>query len=150
MTAKSEKPEIMVLRRGDQLHPLTAFDGETIRQFPAGKPLRIDPKMPRRSSPQNRLYWSLLRLVCDNLDSPVTPQALHTWLKVKMGVTETIPLRNGEVAVVPGSTAFDSLEHSEFTAYFTAVKALIVEHIIPGANSEAFEREAMAMLKEAA
>lgn len=146
----SEKPPIMMVRRGDQLHPLSAFDGESLRAYPAGKPLKVEPRMPRRSSPQNRLYWSLLRLVCENLDSPVTPKALHVWLKQKLGVVEAVPLRNGRVEMVPSSTAFDAMDHGEFTAYFAAAKALIADQIIPGLNSEALEREARAMLGEAA
>ena len=57
---------------------------------------------------------------------------------------------NGTVVHVPRSVAFDKMEHAEFTAYFDKVKALIVEHLIPGLNSAALEREARAMLGEAA
>lgn len=146
----TDKAPIMMVRRGDQLHPLTAFDGESLRAYPAGKPLKVEPRMPRRSSPQNRLYWSLLRLVCENLDQPTTPKALHVWLKLKLGVVEAVPLRSGKIDYVPSSTAFDAMDHGEFTAYFSAAKALITDQIIPGINSEALEREARAMLSEAA
>lgn len=146
----SERPPIMMVRRGDQLHPLSPFDGESLRAYPASKPLRVEPKMPRRSSPQNRLYWSLLRLVCENLDSDVKPKTLHVWLKGKLGVVEAVPLRNGGVDYVPSSTAFDEMDHGEFTEYFAKVKALLCDQIIPGLNSDVLEREARAMLGEAA
>lgn len=146
----AERADIMVVRRGDQLHPLSPFDGESLRAFPAGKALRVDPKMPRRSNPQNRLYWSLLRLVCENLDGDLEPDTLHEWLKIKTGLVKPVPLRNGGVDYVPSSTAFNSMGHDAFTKYFAKVKLLIETQIIPGVKSEALEREARAMLGEAA
>lgn len=146
----SEKPPIMVQRRGEFLIPQAPFDGEAIRELPAGKVLAITVRQPRRSSQQNRLYRSLLTVVCENLDQPVTPDDLHEWLKMRLGLTSEIRLRSGEIVKVTRSVAFDKMEHAEFTAYFDRVKALIVEHLIPGLNSAALEREARAMLGEPA
>lgn len=146
----SDRPPIMVQRRGEFLVPQAPVDGERIRDLPAGKALKVTVSQPRRSSPQNRLYWSLLGVVCENLDQDVEPEALHAWLKVKLGVVTPLILRSGEIAYVPASIAFDKMEHQQFTAYFDRVKALIVEHLIPGLGSEVLEREARAMLGEAA
>jgi hypothetical protein len=144
----SERPPIMVQRRGEFLVPQAPVDGERIRDLPAGKALKVTVSQPRRSSAQNRLYWSLLGVVCENLDQDIEPEALHAWLKVKLGVVTPLILRSGEIAYVPGSIAFDKMEHPAFTAYFDRVKALITEHLIPGLNSAALEREAYAMLGE--
>lgn len=144
----SDRPPIMVQRRGEFLVPQAPVDGERIRDLPAGKVLKVTVSQPRRSSAQNRLYWSLLGVVCENLDQDIEPEALHAWLKVKLGVVTPLILRSGEIAYVPGSIAFDKMEHQQFTAYFDRVKALITEHLIPGLNSAALEREAYAMLGE--
>lgn len=144
----SDRPPIFVQRRGEFLMPQAPIDGDRIRELPAGKPLKLAVTQPRRSSPQNRLYWSLLGVVCANLDQDVEPEALHTWLKIKMGVTTPLILRTGEVVDVPGSIAFDKMDHGPFTTYFDKVKALIVEHLIPNLNSAALEAEARAMLGE--
>jgi hypothetical protein len=144
----SDKPPIMVQRRGEFLMPQAPVDGERIRELPAGKALKVTVSQPRRSSPQNRLYWSLLGVVCENLDQPIEPEHLHDWLKLKLGMTTPIRQRNGEIVQVPRSIAFDKMEHGEFTAYFARVKTLIVDQLIPGLNSEALEREARAMLGE--
>lgn len=146
----SEKPAIMAMRRGEFLMPLAPIDGERIRDLPAGKPLKVTVTQPRRSNPQLRLYWSLLGLVCKNLDQDIEPEHLHDWLKLKLGLTAPIRKRNGEIDYVPRSIAFDKMAHGEFTAYFDRVKALISEQLIPGINSQALEREARAMLGEAA
>jgi hypothetical protein len=145
-----ERPPIMVQRRGDFLIPEAPLDGEAIRELPAGKALAITVRRPRRSSRQNRLYRGLLQIVCENLDQDISPDDLHEWMKVKLGLVTPVRQRNGEVTFVAKSVAFDKMEHAEFTAYFDRVKRLITEHLIPGLNSEALEREARAMLGEAA
>ena len=146
----TDRPAILVQRRGDFLVPQAPTDSDRIRALPAGKPLRIDVRQPRRSNPQLRLYWAMLGLVCDNLDQPMKPETLHEWLKMKLGVVEPIKLRSGAIDTVPGSVAFDKMDHAEFTAYMQQAKDLLVHHIIPGMNSAALEREARAMLGEAA
>lgn len=146
----SDKPPILVQRRGEFLVPLSPIDGERIRDFPAGKALKIEVRQPRRSNPQLRLYWALLGVVCENLDQDLKPEALHEWLKMRLHLTSEIRLRTGEIVEVPRSVAFDKMPHAEFTAFFGNVKALLVSHIIPGVKSEVLEREALAMLGEAA
>jgi hypothetical protein len=146
----SERPPILVQRRGEFLIPQAPVDGERIRDLPAGKALKVVVSQPRRSNPQLRLYWSLLGIVCENLDQPLQPEDLHEWLKIKLGHVTHVRQRNGEIVGVPKSIAFDKMEHGEFTVYFDRVKALIVEHLIPGLNSATLEREARAMLGEAA
>lgn len=146
----SEKPPILVQRRGEFLVPHGPMDGEAIRALPAGKVLAITARQPRRSNPQNRLYRALLGVVCDNLDQPLLPDDLHEWMKLHLDLTTPVKSRNGKVTWVTKSVAFDKMEHAEFTAYFERVKALIVEHFIPGINSIALEREARAMLGEIA
>lgn len=146
----SEKPHITAIRRGDFLQPYAPLDSELIRALPANKPLKVVATQPRRSSPQNRLYWALLNLIAENLDQDVEPETLHEWFKLRLGVTREIKLRSGEIQTVTASTAFDAMPHPEFTAYMAGVKRLVVDHLIPRANCAAFEREALAMIGEAA
>lgn len=144
----TEKAPILVQRRGEFLVPQAPFDGECIRSLPAGKALAITVRQPRRSSRQNRLYRSLLGIVAENLDQDVTADDLHEWMKMRLGLTSEVQQRNGEIVRVTKSVAFDKMEHAEFTAYFDRAKRLVTEHLIPGLNSEALEREARAMLGE--
>lgn len=145
----SDTPTIIMQRRGTFLVPEGPIDGEALAKYPAGKPLKVRLSQ-ARSLPMMRLYWSMLQLVSENLDQPVSAETLHEWLKLKLGVSNQIKLRSGEIVSVPGSIAFDKMEQPEFRAYFEAAKALLVEHIIPGLNSSALEREARLMLGEAA
>lgn len=144
-----ERPPIFVQRRGAFLVPQAPIDGELLEAYPAGKPLRVAVTQPR-SVPQLRLYWSMLRLVADNMESEVTTEALHNWVKMRCGVSAAIPLRSGAVDYVPGSVAFDKMDQDTFARFFDRAVTLIVEHLIPGLGKSELEREARIMLGEAA
>jgi hypothetical protein len=145
----SEKPPIRMMRRGTFLVPAAPMDGDRLAELPTGKALNVRVTQPR-SIGQHRLYWSMLTLVCENLDQPITPDDLHEWVKVKLGVTVAVKQRNGQTVYVPGSIAFDKMEQGEFRSFFDRAKALLVDQIIPGLSNEALEREARALLGEAA
>ncbi len=142
----SEKPNILVVRRSGFLQAASPLDEEMLRALPAGVPLKIKVTQPRRSVPQHRLYWGFISLVAENLDQDVSPDTLHEWFKIRCGVVREIRLRSGEIVTVAGSTAFDKMEHADFNAYFMQVKDLVVNHLIPRADCEAFEREALSMI----
>lgn len=142
----TESPSILVVRRSGFLQAASPLDEELIRALPAGKPLKLKVTQPRRSVPQHRLYWAFLTLVAENLDQEVKAEVLHEWMKIRCGITKEIRLRSGEIVTLPGSTAFDKMEHAAFTVYFQQVKDLVVNHLIPRADCEAFEREALAMV----
>lgn len=144
-----ERPPIMMIRRGTFLVPAAPIDGELIEAFPAGKALRVA-VTPPRSVPQLRLYWSMLRLVADNLDSAVTTEALHNWIKMRCGIAAAIPLRNGETDYVPGSIAFDKMDQDQFQAFMDRALDLVLGQLIPGLSKPALEAEARAMLGLAA
>lgn len=148
--SKARKPPIEMQRvGGTYLQPRTPFDAARLAEYPRGKALSVRISQ-KRSLPQHRLYWALLQLVCENLDTPVTEEALHEWVKLKCGVTAAIPLKSGKVDIVPGSISFENMEQPEFQKFLDRAKALLVEHIIPGVGGETLEREARAILGEAA
>ena len=144
-----ERPPIFVQRRGSFLIPQAPIDGELLEGFPSGKPLRVAITQPR-SVPQLRLYWSMLRLVADNMETEVTTEALHSWVKMRCGVAAAIPLKSGAVDYVPGSVAFDRMSQDEFARFFDRAVTLIVEHLLPGLGKASLVQEARIMLGEAA
>lgn len=144
-----EKLPILMERRMNGLAPVSLLDSQSLERFPFGKALECRIKR-GRSNPQLRLYWGLLRKVADNLDQDVTEDDLHEWLKLKLGYVRPVRQRNGEIVEVAASIALDRMPQDQFNRYFDAVKALLVEHIIPGLSSALLEREARAMLRESA
>lgn len=145
-----EKPAILMQRRGAFLMACSAADAEFVEELPQGKELRVrvtQPKSPR-SLRQHRLFFAMLTLVVDNLDQPLSKEALLEWVKLKLGHVEMIRLRNGEIVEVPKSISFDAMEQAEFHKFFQAAVDLICEHIIPGLNKPALIGEAREMLGE--
>lgn len=134
-----------MVRRGAFLAPVSPFDAESLEMLPGMKELSVRVSQ-GRSVPRLRLYFAMLGLVCQNLDQPVTPDALHQWLKLKCGYCDEIKLRSGEIVSVPASVAFDKMSEADFAAYFDSATALLVEHVIPGLKSGALIKEAQAML----
>ena len=140
----TEQP-ILMQRRGLGLAPCSLMDSDALDRFPFGKALRV--RVTRdRSNPQLRLYFALLGKVAENLDQDVTADDLHEFLKLKLGYTRPIKLRNGQIAEVASSVAFNRMTQDEFNRYFEAAKDLIVTQLIPKLGKEALEREAWAMI----
>lgn len=145
----SERPPIACERRGSFLVPCAPMDSDQLMRFPTAKRLSVRVTQPR-SVPQHRLYWSMLTLVADNLDQPITADDLHEWLKLKLGYARPVRQRNGEIVYVARSIAFDKMEQAEFREFFDKAVSMLIEHIIPGLKVADLEREARAMLGEQA
>lgn len=141
----SERPVILMQRRGTFLVPEAPMDSEALSRYPSGARLRVTVTQPR-SIQQHRLYWAMLALVVDNLDQPVTAEALHEWVKLKLGHVSQIKLRSGEIVEVPASVAFDKMDQAAFRDFFDRAVTLLTEHVIPGLRKADLEREARLML----
>jgi hypothetical protein len=123
-----------------------ADDGVTeafIESLPQGKTLRAREITQPRSRARNRLYWALLNLVSENL-TDVPAASLHEWVKLRLGVTVAIPLKNGKTALVPGSISFDSMPEEEFAPYLDRTVDLLCGEILPGLGKE----DVLAMARE--
>ena len=103
-----------------------------------------------RSTPQLRLYWAMIDLIVENLDSPTTSKALSNWTKIKCGLVEPVPLRSGAVDWVVSSISFEEMAQDDFADYFQRAKELWCRHIIPGLDKRELTEAAQEMLGEAA
>ena len=112
---------IYVIRHGSRLMPHSELDEEAIRALPTE--FEIVPKL-KRSSPQLRLYWALMKTMTENLDQPISKETLSQWFKMRCGLTEEIKLRNGDILTFPSSVAFSNLPQDQFNDYFNKVKDL--------------------------
>jgi len=138
----NESAPILLRRQGRFLVPLDAVTEAFIESLPHGKTLRARDITQPRSRQRNRLYWALLQLTSENLtDVPV--KGLHEWMKVRLGITVAIPLKNGRTEYVPGSIAFDAMSEESFAPYLDRTISLICDELLPGLNKE----DALAMAK---
>jgi hypothetical protein len=120
----TEKPTILVQRRGSFLQPWSPLDEDLLGEFPQAKKLKAVLTQPR-SVGRLRLYWALIALVRSNMDSPPTREALHDGVKIRLGLTSPIKFATGEIVDVPRSVAFDKMDEDEFASFFDRFKDLI-------------------------
>ena len=110
-------PIFMVRTRQGTLAPASSFDAERLDAIAIGAQVEVTIKQ-RRSSPQNRLYWSILSKVVDNIDGYQTSEALHEALKLHLGYTEKLQTITGQVVWRPMSTAFAAMDAQEYRVFF--------------------------------
>lgn len=143
----SDDPPILMKRLFDKLVPASALDADHLRDFPVGKSLRVRITMPRNVG-RLRLYWAVLKLVHENMDSPPPIKRLHEAIKVRLGYTETIRFKGAAPVVIPASIAFDKMSEPEFAKFFDRFKDFVTTVVIPGLDKPALEAEALEMLGE--
>jgi hypothetical protein len=109
-------PDVLLRRSGLILRPADGLAEQDMERFPLGRDLLCTLKAPR-SNVHNRLYFACLSRVAENLDQAITKDALHEWLKLRLGYATPILLRSGKVEWVPESTRFNRMDQSEFNTY---------------------------------
>jgi hypothetical protein len=135
---------ILVCRHGSNLVPADPMAAEDIERLSPSKALMVEVKQPR-SLPQHRLLFALLRKVTDNMDG-VTENALLSWLKVKLGYIEHMPLGFGRSYAAPASISFAAMSQPDFREFFDRAVDLICAEVIPGLDKPALLREVNKML----
>lgn len=127
MTDRPPKP--MVRKIGGTLSPITAFDAEELASFPEGMLFDLVARN-KRTLPLHRTYWTALQRVIESTSKWQSREALHTALKVRMGLVEPIYDLKGNVSgMIPHSTAFAAMDQSQFKLYFDGAMAALSEAV---------------------
>lgn len=126
---KDKAPTPMVKLSGGKLSPVTAFDAEELEAYPNGTEFDLKPRN-KRSLLHHRLYWQALTRAVEATGRWQSREALHTALKVRMGLVEPIyDLRGNVTGMMPHSTAFAAMDQKEFREYFDKAMAMLSEAI---------------------
>ncbi len=130
MTAQREKPPRPMMRKaGGTLFPVSQFDAEEFGTFPDGMLFDLIPRN-KRTLPLHRTYWQVLTKAVDATGRWQSREALHTSLKVAMGLVEPIyDLRGNVTGMQPHSTAFAAMDQGEFRVYFDGAMAKLSEAV---------------------
>lgn len=127
MTDRAPRP--IVRLSGGRLVPLIAWDAEELAAFPDGMTFDMHPRN-KRTLPLHRTYWQALTKAVEATGRWQSREALHTALKVRMGLVEPIYDLNGNVTgMQPHSTAFAAMDQSQFKAYFDGAMAALSEAV---------------------
>jgi len=131
MTAQREKPPRPMMRKshGGVLSPVSQFDAEEFLSFPNGMLFDLIPRN-KRTLPLHRTYWQALTKAVEATGRWQSREALHTSLKVAMGLVEPIyDLRGNVTGMQPHSTAFAAMDQGEFKVYFDGAMAKLSEAV---------------------
>ncbi|MGJ4945175.1 hypothetical protein ACQR1W_31760 [Bradyrhizobium sp. HKCCYLS1011] len=151
-SSKSSNPWIYVVKNEDgHLVPYAPYDREKFEELPVNKLLRVN-IVQQRNAPRHRLYRVILRLVVKNTDLFVSEDSLHKTLLVGCGVVEPVlkvhilpgAEDDGEIIMVPSSTAYDAMDEDVFKAYFDKAMGIVESNIIPGIDLSLLLKEAKA------
>lgn len=138
-----DRAPILMKRAYGGLMPLSPMDSAGLDSLPYEKALKV--KVTRaRSGPSNRLYWSVLKLVADNLPGQVKDWHLHELLKLQFGVSVEFNLKTKGRVVIPGSTSFGEMDEKAWREFLPQVLDFLTQEVLPGLGKE----DVLAMAKE--
>lgn len=129
--------------RVDRVNPdgsgMVHVEGDPDQAWPkVGEPFLVRVRR-SRSAKHHRLYWAMLKNVVDATDNWPTAEAVHKWLKYKLGLYTVIAVEKEKVVIEWDKTDFIAMSQDEFRRFFDkAVAALCIE---TGIDPVDFDRE---------
>lgn len=136
--------EILMRREGSHLVPADQLAEEDVLELKAGAEFLVEVRKPR-SLQHHRLLFALLRKVARSTPTPLSEKALLSWVKVRTGHVEVLPLGFGKTYEAPDSIAFSEMDQGAFRKFFDKVVKLILEEVAPNLPDN-FADEFLAML----
>lgn len=124
------------------LTPVTVDEQEKLRKFKLGDRVICDSRS-NRSLDQSALFWSLVGLLAENMDSPSlrNKDNLADAIKLRLGFCHMFEGFDGEPIKRPKSLAFGKMDQAEFNDLFRAAVEYIEAEILPGINRKDLDRE---------
>ena len=119
---------------------------EDLNGLPRAKPFLATVRR-ARSNQQLRLWWAMIRKVAQATPTPISEDALASWVKVRCGHVEYVPLGFGKSYAAPASIAFANMDQGDFQAFFNESVRLLLEEVAPG-MPDGFADELHAMLDQ--
>lgn len=138
---------LLMHRKGFVLAPSDRLAEEDLATLALGKNVLVEVRKPR-SLQHHRLLFALLRKVARSTPTPLSEDALLSWVKVRTGHVEHVPLGFGRSYEAPASIAFSAMDQAQFREFFDRVVALICTEVVPGLDQPTLAAEIEAMLTE--
>lgn len=122
---------------------------EWLQKIKLGTILSIEkPKQPRNGK-QLKLYWSLVKVVYDNLPEGVTyadTEDLSNALKIAVGHCKVLQLPNGKIERQALSISYKNMPQDKFDSFLTAVIGVVIKHWLPSVTEDELRQQAEQML----
>lgn len=119
------------------LWPANDDDRVALGRIDSRKPIKAKITMMRNPA-RNRLYWSILHRVADNHSfySLAGVDALHSYLKLKLGLVDCVVYHDGSTRLEPRSIAFDAMDETAFKTFLDRALDVICTKILPGVDRD--------------
>lgn len=80
-----------------------------------------------RNSKLHRKYWALCKQLFDNTEHFKSVEQASDWVKLKVGLVDTIVVDGSRTYIRPRSIAFDKMTEEEFQAFYVPAEALVAD-----------------------
>ena len=135
----------LAAKRLNALYPVDGTGEGVMRTLAQGEVVSLELKRPRNIK-HHRLFWALMTLVWENMDSREYPtvEDLVTEVKIITGhYDKRFITMNGEryTVLTPKSINFASMDQPEFTAFFERVCDWVASTVLPGVTQEELRQE---------
>jgi hypothetical protein len=126
-----------------QLIPSDLVDFETLEKVDPGRDLWCKLTMARNLK-RHRFWRAVLsEVAASHMHYALAGvEALHDWIKMRLGLVDITLYHDGSSRVVPRSTAFNAMDETEFRAYLDRALQLIESEIMPGISIQDLIRHA--------
>lgn len=121
--------------------PADDMSVELSKKYKVGEVYRGEIVKPRSTRTLGR-YWVLCQMILDNSETFKTKEQVSEYLKIRTGNSTSIVSKStGEIFHVANSIDFDSLDETEFAAFWQRVCDVVVTDILPGVTQMDIETE---------
>jgi hypothetical protein len=133
--------EIPMRRENGHLVPADSVSAEMMAEIPLNTGLMVEVRVPRNLR-QFRLAWALASIVSKSVDYLPDRETAMDWLKIKARhVRMIIDPKTGEIAIIPKSIAYASLEQTAFARVLNRMVYVTITDIIPGMQESELRAE---------
>lgn len=142
----SKGTKLVVVSDGRSLFPRDPYSAEVIASMPRGQDAMAEIKQPR-SLKQMRFIYAMARKVADNHSAYTTVPQVMTQLKIRSGmfepmiVADTANISKSKIVYVIKSTAFESMDATEFGQVWERWRLIIKNELLPGITDEGLINE---------
>lgn len=124
-----KRPPILVRKTQSGLMPANRYSADALEGYGWAAMFKLTPTK-RRSNPQLGWYWVALKKVAEATGKWPTDEHVHKDVKRALGyLSHRVDPFTGEEVEDLDSTAFNAMNHAEFTEYLKKAKLLFLEQM---------------------
>lgn len=127
------------------LQPANPLSEAWVNAIPIGRLVNLEKPTLSRSGKFNRLWWSMMTRIANNLPGNPTPENVCEVIKIRTGHVKKIGTKSG-IVDIPLSISFSKMSRDEWNAFFDRAVKCICEEVLPGLDRDDLTREINEMI----